>query len=95
MGWLNWGVGYLVLRELPLKNFYARSIIMTWFALEYINLYGFPNIHGQLVTKPLSIKTGALFEKERRIFHWFNETDHKMVVNKNGNLLFSLNLRCQ
>jgi hypothetical protein len=94
-GLLNWGVAYLVLRELPLKNFYARSMIMTWFFFEYINVYGLPNIHGQFNTEPVLMKKGNLFEKERKIFHWMTETDNAMTVNKNGNLFFVFNIRCE
>ena len=83
-GYFNWVVGYLVLRELPLKNFYARSIIMTWFFFEYMNTYGLPNIHGQWCTSANLIKQGNLFNKERSIFHWFQETDEAMSMNRNG-----------
>ena len=82
-GYMNWVVGYLVLRELPLKNFYARSIIMTWLFFEYMNTYGLPNIHGQWTSNKL-IKKGNLFNKERSIFHWFQETDEKMTMSRNG-----------
>ena len=34
--------GYLVLRELPLRNFYARSIIMFSFVLKFMSQYALP-----------------------------------------------------
>lgn len=34
--------GYLVLRELPLRNFYARSIIMLAYGLRFMSQYAIP-----------------------------------------------------
>lgn len=32
---------YLLLRELPVRNFYARCLLMAPFVLSYANSYGF------------------------------------------------------
>lgn len=39
---LAFGLGYLLLREIPIRNFYARSFIMGSYFLRYFNFYGIP-----------------------------------------------------
>lgn len=40
----GFAAGYVILRELPLRNFYARALIMGWFLCKYANTMGFPFI---------------------------------------------------
>lgn len=40
--WAGWAASYLVLRELPVRNFYGRSIIMGTFLLHYGAQFGLP-----------------------------------------------------
>jgi hypothetical protein len=46
------GLSYLVLRELPMRNFYARSIIMAAFAYKMSKTWSF-----SIFDKSLSDKT--------------------------------------
>ena len=72
---LNWILGYLVLRELPIRNFWARSVIMTVYVTNYLSLFGIPFSSGRFHRKPMIVKPGFHHEKERQIYHWFQETD--------------------
>lgn len=80
---LNWLFGYLFLRELPIRNFYARSMVMSVYALNYISIYGLP-VLGYLSMNTIPVFPGFLHGKERRIFHWFQETDRSTNIDQRG-----------
>ena len=81
---LNWLAAYLFLRELPIRNFYARSLVMSYFALKYFTIYGLPFIDGNVSSIRQTVHPGFQHGKERRIFHWFQETDMKLQIGQFG-----------
>ena len=80
----NWTLGYLVLRELPVRNFYARSLMMTYFALKFFEVWGQPSIFGFTNSHIMHLRTRESHDKERRIFYWFQQTDHQNSEGLNG-----------
>ena len=85
---LSWLASYLVLRELPIRNFYARSLIMLWFGFKYLDTYGYPQMDS-LITKPTNLQIDPHYKKESRIFHWVQEVGSSFKVSENGNLTVS------
>ena len=81
--WGCWILSYFFLRELPIKNFYARSLIMVWFLFKYKDTYGLPNFD-TLISKPQGMVIQSHYKKERRIFHWFQQTDRAFKVTEHG-----------
>jgi hypothetical protein len=83
-GWANWIVGYLVLRELPIRNFYARSVVMSWFILKYFKTYGIPSFNGNMISVQQSIKYNPFNKKEQSIFEWVNDRDFNLYTSDQG-----------
>ena len=88
----SWVVSYLVLRELPIRNFYARSLVMLWFVTKYLDTYGYPQLDA-FVNIPVNIQVNSQYEKERKIFHWFQEVGDSYKVTENGNFQFFIFFR--
>lgn len=81
-GQLNWIAGYFVLREIPLRNFYARSIIMWVYGITYFANYGLPSVFGGMHF-PLAFGRSE-HDKNRKIYHWLNESDRRTNINPSG-----------
>ena len=86
-GWTNWVLGYFILRELPIRNFYARSVVMSWFILKYFKTYGIPAFNGSLFSIPQMVKIGPLTDKEKNIFEWVHDRDFNLYVSDQGMLV--------
>ena len=74
---LGFGFGYLLLRELPVRNFYARGTIMFWFFGKYWEQYGLPIPWNHNYNRPSACKVEDLFEAARDV-ECFNV--HKKVL---------------
>ena len=64
---LGFGFGYLLLREIPVRNFYARGIIMGWFFAKYWDQYGLPVPWVTNYNRPSACKVADLWEGARDI----------------------------
>jgi hypothetical protein len=58
----GFGFGYLLLRELPIRNFYARSFIMAGLFAKMFDQYGIPFLPNGYGNTPHPVKVGDLFE---------------------------------
>ena len=58
---IGMGVTYLVLRELPIRNFYARSFIMTLLGVKVISNYRFRGINNAVETNMVINEDPNLF----------------------------------
>lgn len=70
-----WFAGYLLLRELPLRNFYARSSIMFLYFMRYAASWGTPYLASVLNNTAPNLIVHVDHNKEREIFNWFKDTD--------------------
>ena len=86
--------GYLLLRELPLRNFYARSLIMFAFFTKYYSTWGLPDLLGNFTSVNPKALGHADHNKERRIFHFLNDTDNCLTLslNRTGSNSIYLNI---
>ena len=61
------GVSYLLLRELPIRNFYARSLIMAYVAYKLSKNYYFNPLTGLLIDKGV-MHTPEHYNKQYEIY---------------------------
>lgn len=64
---LGFGFGYLILRELPIRNFYARGWVMFWFFAKFWDQYGLPVPYSNRWSRPVCAKVDDLWEGARDI----------------------------
>ena len=81
---LNWAIGYLVLRELPIRNFYARSIILTLFMGRYFAVYGLPYATGWWNSPGPYMGVHRQHDKDRKLFDWIRLTDQSIQIPLHG-----------
>jgi hypothetical protein len=58
----GFGIGYMLLRELPIRNFYARSFIMAGLFAKMFDQYGIPFLPNGYGNTPHPVKVSDLFE---------------------------------
>lgn len=89
MAYFGFPVTYLLIRELPFRNFYFRTFIMLLFFDSYCRQYGMPNPitgqygHWQLVTEHSEAR------KEKYIFDWIRDVHTNRPMNLDGEGNFS------
>ena len=86
----SWIFAYFVLRELPIRNFYARSLLMFYFGVKFVAAWGGPTWDTINKSRPVEIRYNHFLEKERKIFHWLQETDALFNQQQEGRILFKL-----
>ena len=84
MAYLGFPVTYLLIRELPFRNFYFRTFIMFMFATAYCRQYGIPNPVIQDYANRQLVSAHPESRKDRYIFDWIREVNTTKPINFEG-----------
>jgi hypothetical protein len=77
------GVSYLVLRELPIRNFYARSVIWGLIGMKVFTNYSFDLWNNSIVSQ-FYLNAPAHFQNQFKIFEFARRSMEDLPAEKLG-----------